>query len=645
VKSAPLSQTHPELALEADGWDPNKVTAGMRKKMQWRCALGHRFESTISLRAGKSTGCPSCKNRRVETGFNDLNTKFPEIANEANGWNPNEVLFGSHSKKSWRCLTGHVYVATVESRTGKRKTGCPFCANQKVLAGYNDLATTHPKVAAEADGWDPAEVITGSNKKKNWKCVLGHSYVATVIARIGSEDGKRKGTSCPVCVNQKIIVGINDLATTHPDLVSEVDGWDPTKVVSGTSRKANWICPKGHKYKTLISLRALRGTGCPVCSNSQILTGYNDLATTHPSIAAEADGWDPTTVSAGSSKKYSWNCIRGHKYKSPPDARTGKRKRGCPFCANQKVLAGFNDLATTHPEIAKEADGWDPTEVIAGSKVLKPWKCSKGHLAVQPILHRSRAEVSCPICGNRAVLSGFNDIATTHPEVAKEADGWDPTTLLASSEAKQKWKCSKGHSYFAVVYSRTLAGNGCSVCANRTVQAGFNDLATTHPEIAKEADGWDPSTVSYGSETKNWWLCPVGHRYKTSPNKRTMGRGCPTCAESGFDPNKEAFLYFLEHPIWEMYQIGITNVPEIRLRKHERSGWELIEIRGPMDGHLTQNWETSILRMLRKKGADLSNKKIAGKFDGYSEAWSKSTFAATSIQQLMRATEVFEEGR
>jgi hypothetical protein len=617
----------------------------MRKKMQWRCALGHRFESTISLRAGKSTGCPSCKNRRVETGFNDLNTKFPEIANEANGWNPNEVLFGSHSKKSWRCLTGHVYVATVESRTGKRKTGCPFCANQKVLAGYNDLATTHPKVAAEADGWDPAEVITGSNKKKNWKCVLGHSYVATVIARIGSEDGKRKGTSCPVCVNQKIIVGINDLATTHPDLVSEVDGWDPTKVVSGTSRKANWICPKGHKYKTLISLRALRGTGCPVCSNSQILTGYNDLATTHPSIAAEADGWDPTTVSAGSSKKYSWNCIRGHKYKSPPDARTGKRKRGCPFCANQKVLAGFNDLATTHPEIAKEADGWDPTEVIAGSKVLKPWKCSKGHLAVQPILHRSRAEVSCPICGNRAVLSGFNDIATTHPEVAKEADGWDPTTLLASSEAKQKWKCSKGHSYFAVVYSRTLAGNGCSVCANRTVQAGFNDLATTHPEIAKEADGWDPSTVSYGSETKNWWLCPVGHRYKTSPNKRTMGRGCPTCAESGFDPNKEAFLYFLEHPIWEMYQIGITNVPEIRLRKHERSGWELIEIRGPMDGHLTQNWETSILRMLRKKGADLSNKKIAGKFDGYSEAWSKSTFAATSIQQLMRATEVFEEGR
>jgi hypothetical protein len=62
-----------------------------------------------------------------------------------------------------------------------------------------------------------------------------------------------------------------------------------------------------------------------------------------------------------------------------------------------------------------------------------------------------------------------------------------------------------------------------------------------------------------------------------------------------------------------------------------------------MDGHLTQQWETAILRMLKAKGADLSNAKIAGKFDGYSEAWSKSTFEAKSIKELMRLTEEFEE--
>ena len=92
-----------------------------------------------------------------------------------------------------------------------------------------------------------------------------------------------------------------------------------------------------------------------------------------------------------------------------------------------------------------------------------------------------------------------------------------------------------------------------------------------------------------------------------------------------------------------MFQIGITNFPEQRVATHQRTGWELLEIRGPMDGHLTQQWETAILRMLKAKDADLSNSKIAGKFDGYSEAWSKSTFPVKSIKELMRLTEEFEE--
>jgi hypothetical protein len=61
-----------------------------------------------------------------------------------------------------------------------------------------------------------------------------------------------------------------------------------------------------------------------------------------------------------------------------------------------------------------------------------------------------------------------------------------------------------------------------------------------------------------------------------------------------------------------------------------------------MVGQLALGNETAILRMLKAKGADLSNSKIAGKFDGYSEAWSKSTFEVKSIKELMRLTEEFE---
>ena len=47
--------------------------------------------------------------------------------------------------------------------------------------------------------------------------------------------------------------------------------------------------------------------------------------------------------------------------------------------------------------------------------------------------------------------------------------------------------------------------------------------------------------------------------------------------------------------------------------------------------------------MLRANGADLSNEKIAGRFDGYTEAWSKNKFPVKSIKELMRLTEEYEE--
>jgi len=64
--------------------------------------------------------------------------------------------------------------------------------------------------------------------------------------------------------------------------------------------------------------------------------GVNDLATLHPEIAAEADGWDPSTVTSGSSKQMPWKCKEGHKWDAQPSNRTGSRKAGCPYCTNQK---------------------------------------------------------------------------------------------------------------------------------------------------------------------------------------------------------------------------------------------------------------------------------------------------------------------
>ena len=97
----------------------------------------------------------------------------------------------------------------------------------------------------------------------------------------------------------------------------------------------------------------------------------------------------------------------------------------------------------------------------------------------------------------------------------------------------------------------------------------------------------------------------------------------------------DGYLYFLRHDQWEMLQIGITNEPAVRLASHAQLGWEALEIRGPMDGYLTRDWETSILRMLKNNGAALATESVAGRFDGYTEAWIEETFPVRNLRELM----------
>ena len=637
----PLSKTHPELAKEAYGWDASSVIAGSVKKQLWKCIKGHVYEASPENRTGKKTSCPICANRKVLKGFNDLATTHQDLAKEAHGWDPATVTFGSGLKKAWKCGNSHIYESSIYQRTGKQASGCPICLNKRVLKGFNDLATTHPDLAREAHGWDPTTVIAGSSSKKNWKCFKGHEYLSSPVSRSSGSHG------CATCANQKLLKGFNDLATTHPDLAKEAHGWDPATVIAGSNRKRNWRCPIGHIYEAILSGRSGSQTGCSICSGKKVLKGFNDLATTHPDLAKEAHGWDPTTVIAGSNKKRNWKCPIGHIFSIDPNHRK-QQNSSCPICLNKRVLKGFNDLKTTHPDLAKEAHGWDPTKIIAGSHNKSDWKCSKGHIYQAAIYSRSGAGNKCPVCDNQKVLIGFNDLATTHPEIASEAVGWDPTKFVAGSGSKKTWRCKLGHDYEAVLNARTgLRQTNCPICANLQILIGFNDLATTHPNLAKEADGWDPKTVVSGSAARLKWKCSNGHSYFGILNNRTslQNSGCPSCADSGFDPNENGYLYFLEHQKFEMYQIGITNVPESRLAKHKKAGWKVLELRGPMDGQLTRQWERAILEMLKFNRADLSNSKIAGKFDGYSEAWSKSTFPTKSIKELMHLTEKFEDNK
>ncbi len=486
------------------------------------------------------------------------------------------------------------------------------------------LSETHPELAKEAHGWDPSLISAGSDQKLNWKCQKNHHWKAAVYSR-------KVGGGCPVCSNRKLLTGFNDIATTHPDLAKEAHGWDPTKTMAGTSKKLTWKCSIGHVWHVSGNSRVNYNTRCPFCNNSKVFSGFNDLATTHPDLAKEAHGWDPTKVMTESHKKLEWICSKQHLWIS--EVRGRVFGNGCPVCSNRKLLTGFNDIATTHPDLAKEAHGWDPTKTMAGTSKKLTWKCQNGHSWVSAGYSRLNGH-NCPYCVNQKVLSGFNDLATTHPELAKEAHRWDPKKVIAGTSKKMTWMCHLGHKWEAGGNNRALGGN-CPYCMNKKVLKGFNDLATTHPELAKEAISQNVIHLTAGSSRKIKWKCQQNHIWSASVSHRVHGRGCPSCATSGFDPNKNGYIYFLIQPKWEMYQIGITNSPEDRLERHKKNGFELLELRGPIDGHTAQELETAMLRFLKSQKADLSPDHVAGKFDGYSESWTIDSFQVNNLKELI----------
>ena len=251
----------------------------------------------------------------------------------------------------------------------------------------------------------------------------------------------------------------------------------------------------------------------------------------------------PLDIAYGSDKKIFWRCALGHEWMSSPNNRTSQ-KTGCPICGNKIVLEGFNDLSTTHPDIAKE---WHPhkngnkkpSQFVEYSNESIWWFCRAGHTYRAQISSRVGQKTGCPFCSNKKVLQGFNDLSTSNPLLAEEWNyeknsGLLPSQVLAGTHKKVWWKCKSGHEWEATVSSRSNGGHGCPYCANQKVLPGYNDLATTYPDIAKD---WDyasnknitPDLVIAGSNRSYFWICSEGHSYKAPISQRLRGRGCPYC--------------------------------------------------------------------------------------------------------------------
>ena len=277
-----LETLYPEIAAQ---WDhekngdlkPSMLLPGSGKRVWWKCICGNEWNTAVYHRT-EGHDCAVCANRKVMThkGINDLATVKPELAEqfdkEKNApFTASDYTLYSQAKVWWKCGRGHSWRTSVSHRASGED--CPYCAGNKILPGYNDIVTLG---YTYVDEWDhekngdirPDEVGPGTVKKIWWKCNKeGHSWEAAVYSRTA-------GSDCPYCAGNIVVEGVNDLETTHAELLAE---WDedknaelkPHMVARTSSKPVWWRCAEGHSYDASPEFRD-RKYGCPYCAGRRV---------------------------------------------------------------------------------------------------------------------------------------------------------------------------------------------------------------------------------------------------------------------------------------------------------------------------------------------------------------------------------------
>ena len=621
---------------------PDKLYFNSEKKVWWKCNIcGHEWITNLYSR-NRGTGCPECAKKRVAykkalpKEGESLQDKYPELMKE---WNykkngnllPSQVRCGSDKYVWWKCKHGHEWQSRISHRTGK-KTGCPVCAGQKVVAGFNDLATKFPELVKEwnyekNNGLLPTQVPCGSHRKVWWRCNQGHEWEASLADRT-------RGNKCPYCGGKKVLAGFNDFEFKFPLVAKE---WHPTKngdlkpnmFTWCSGKKVWWLCPVcGHEWQTSISHRSSRGTGCPKCSSVHstsfseqavfyyLKRYFSDALNRHklsdnnglfevdvylPSIkvAVEYDGdyWHRKRVTNDKNKEKRLKKLKIKLYRVL-ESRENKIVSNCiyydfyhDYYANlnwaiksllamlgcgtlfvdeqideQEISNVFyttetkNSLASRYPELVKE---WNyekngfllPTMVKPFSDRKVWWKCKVcGHEWLSTVGNRSIGE-GCLACARKKNAEKYSipkegcSLAEKFPDIVKEWHPFKngdllPTQVSFGSRKKVWWKCNEcGHEWQAVISSRRRCG--CPECGKRKsgeshkIPKPGKSLQDKFPELLKE---WDykkngsllPSQFKFASNEKVWWKCSqCGYEWQTAISCRTSGRksGCPQCGK------------------------------------------------------------------------------------------------------------------
>ena len=483
-----LKTKYPDIALEFDteknGISPSEVASSSSKKVWWKCKHGHSWKAAISNRTSQNkTNCPVCNALSKISFFQQAVYYYLKLAFGEN------VVFRPTFTDDKGTIESDFYVpdfvvidcnSRIWYNTGKNKKDKPVVTDEEKKIRLGNLGKLLIRIRQSDENYEDKDII---NYDYETHRLDNLSWAINKLLRnwFGIDIDIDVSRDNIAILEQYFTTEVkNNIAVDSPKLAAE---WDyekngnlrPEYFSHSSVQEFWWKCDKGHSWKAEAN-RRFRGSECPYCSGNAVWKGFNDLATVNPELAKQwhpSKNWNlkPTMVTANSHEKVWWICDKGHEWEAIVSSRNNGS--GCPICAGQKVLKGFNDLESQHPELAKQ---WHPTKngdlkpsmVTCGCNRTVWWKCEKGHEWAAYVSNRVNG-MGCPVCSNHKVLAGYNDLETLYPLLVKE---WHPTKngdlkpsmVVPGSGKRVWWKCVDGHEWQAVIRKRAILGQGCPIC-------------------------------------------------------------------------------------------------------------------------------------------------------------------------------------
>lgn len=407
---------------------PDIVSYGSNKKVHWKkhyydMELDKEFdfewETTIKNRTIDHKNCPFLVGKAVFIGFNDLNTRNPNLAKELNyekniDLNPENFTVSSSKKVFWRCKKcGYSWKVSIDSRNCGN--GCPECAKEiktsfpeyailyyfqkykkNVKHSYHDLGfeldiyIPDLKIAVEYDGGYWHKDTIEKDLEKNKKC----KELGIKLYRIRENICSLNDSSIDIlCTTSH--KSLNQVIT---DLIKEIFNVEENINVDRDKQKIEKVRIFRKKVKSLAENRP------------------DLISQWHPTKNLPLT---PETVSLNSHVIVTWifsytDSELGHfdfEWTAKVSERTFKNN-GCPFLSGKRIWIGFNDFKTRFEDIAELWDyeknnGLDPTQVAYQSNKSVYWKCPYCKKSFQcKISYMSKRHKHCPHCNKKV----FDDI-------------------------------------------------------------------------------------------------------------------------------------------------------------------------------------------------------------------------------------------